>query len=510
MEQHVLCKVVVLGLSDFYLTRVYGANVYGDRSALWKSLVDNRVVGAPWVIAGDFNIFKDPNHFKGGKLPENVAMEEFKSCIDELDVTELAGHGYVHVQPPEVSDHCLLSIHLKNDIVNGPKSFKYHRFWEEHPGYTDLIRCCWEGYDEDGSDLDGLIGRLRKVKEGLNELNRSSFVDISGKVHQCVEELREVQEQIYNGDVNSELMCKERNLMEVFVRSVVAYTQRHKISMIEDLDGVCHKDPVQVEEVIVQFYRDLFTSKGSMKEEHRGIIKRTVTARVPEEYWNQLVAVPGLEEVRKAFHVMASGKSPGPDGFSADFYKHNWGVVNGEVYKAVVPLRAKLSEVEWGMPGARRQTVRLMQSLLWADVRYGKDTVSWGEWLWSSCGIPKFAFIVWLLLQNRLSTKDRLCHWGMEVDPHCVLCGGLESHDHLFFECSYTAQVWRLILQRLGEYRGAMSWAQERLWVEGTMGGRSFKQRIKQVAFVSAVAVLWEERNLRCFQGTSRECSRVV
>ncbi|GAA0166994.1 hypothetical protein LIER_22025 [Lithospermum erythrorhizon] len=85
----------------------------------------------------------------------------------------------------------------------------------------------------------------------------------------------------------------------------------------------------------------------------------------------------------------------------------------------------------------------------------------------------------------------------MEVDPLCVLCGGLESHDHLFFVCPYSAEVWRVLLQRLGEYRGAMPWAQERLWVDATMGGRSFPKRIKQVAFVSIVAVLWEEHNLR-------------
>ncbi|GAA0173756.1 hypothetical protein LIER_27306 [Lithospermum erythrorhizon] len=42
------------------------------------------------------------------------------------------------------------------------------------------------------------------------------------------------------------------------------------------------------------------------------------------------------------------------------------------------------------------------------------------------------------------------------------------------------------------------------------MGGVSFRQRIKQVAFVCTVAMLWEERNMRCFQGTSREAGRVV
>ncbi|GAA0157327.1 hypothetical protein LIER_38438 [Lithospermum erythrorhizon] len=332
-------------------------------------------------------------------------MDEFKCCVDDLDVTELAGHGqvftwcsnwasreghlrkldhvfcnlewlqclpqsYVHVQPPEVSDHCLLSIYLRDDVVSGPKPFKYHQFWEDHPDYVELIRGCWDGYAGDGSALDGLIGRLKKVKAGLKELNRNYFLDISGKVKQCAEELRGVQESIYNGIVDSELMCKEHNLREVLVRysraemellkskaratylekgdfstsffhrSVVAYTQRHKISMIEDGDGICHKEPVKVEGVIVQFYKDRFRSKGPLKEEDREIIRRTVTARVPEEYWGQLVALPSLEEVKRAFHDMASGKSPGLDGFSSEFYKHNWSIVGEGVYQAVVHVFA--------------------------------------------------------------------------------------------------------------------------------------------------------------------------
>ncbi|GAA0172179.1 hypothetical protein LIER_26055 [Lithospermum erythrorhizon] len=32
-----------------------------------------------------------------------------------------------------------------------------------------------------------------------------------------------------------------------------------------------------------------------------------------------------------------------------------------------------------------------------------------------------------------LHTRDRLLKWGMDVDPHCPLCSGIESEDHLFF-----------------------------------------------------------------------------
>lgn len=44
-----------------------------------------------------------------------------------------------------------------------------------------------------------------------------------------------------------------------------------------------------------------------------------------------------------------------------------------------------------------------------------------------------------MAILGRLSTKDRLQSWGIQVDTSCVLCsGGIENHDHLFFGCSFT------------------------------------------------------------------------
>ncbi|GAA0186682.1 hypothetical protein LIER_33970 [Lithospermum erythrorhizon] len=60
---------------------------------------------------------------------------------------------------------------------------------------------------------------------------------------------------------------------------------------------------------------------------------------------------------------------------------------------------------------------------------------------------------------GRLSKKDRLRSWGMEVEPNYLLCGGVESHDHLFFASDFSTQIWRMVLQKLNEYRGARSWS---------------------------------------------------
>lgn len=48
--------------------------------------------------------------------------------------------------------------------------------------------------------------------------------------------------------------------------------------------------------------------------------------------------------------------------------------------------------------------------------------------------IPKHAFIDWLVIHNRLSTKSRVLKRDINVDLKCAICSlKVESHEHLFF-----------------------------------------------------------------------------
>lgn len=71
----------------------------------------------------------------------------------------------------------------------------------------------------------------------------------------------------------------------------------------------------------------------------------------------------------------------------------------------------------------------------WEAVRSKGEKVQWAPLVWFPNNVPKWAFILWLACQKRLSTKDRLRKWGMTVDPHCMLCAcSDESIQHLFFD----------------------------------------------------------------------------
>lgn len=85
----------------------------------------------------------------------------------------------------------------------------------------------------------------------------------------------------------------------------------------------------------------------------------------------------------------------------------------------------------------------------WEFVRRKRGKVLYAHVIWFSQNVPKWAFILWLTCVQKLSKKDRLRRWGMDVDPCCVLCRhGNESFQHLFFKCDYSGGIWENILAR--------------------------------------------------------------
>ena len=66
-------------------------------------------------------------------------------------------------------------------------------------------------------------------------------------------------------------------------------------------------------------------------------------------------------------------------------------------------------------------------------------------WIWKSCVQLKHKFFFWLLLQDRLNTRDLLTRKTFYVEnTSCVLCtdAPMEYMQHLFFGCDFSQTFW--------------------------------------------------------------------
>ena len=69
--------------------------------------------------------------------------------------------------------------------------------------------------------------------------------------------------------------------------------------------------------------------------------------------------------------------------------------------------------------------------------------------IWKSKSLPKLRVFDWLLIKDRLNTKDIMLRksWHLQEGPNCILCDSLqlETRDHLFFTCPFAIECWNMI-----------------------------------------------------------------
>lgn len=121
---------------------------------------------------------------------------------------------------------------------------------------------------------------------------------------------------------------------------------------------------------------------------------------------------------------------------------------------------------------------------------------------------PKVKFYMWLLLQNRNWTTDRLHIRGWTHSECCVLCDQVvELAAHLTLGCSLAREVWHGFSRSDADASShASNTTSISDWWRKTLGLGSQQVTRKQVTTATYVAWnLWKVRNRRTFEG--KRCS---
>ncbi|XP_059288237.1 uncharacterized protein LOC132041551 [Lycium ferocissimum] len=120
--------------------------------------------------------------------------------------------------------------------------------------------------------------------------------------------------------------------------------------------------------------------------------------------------------------------------------------------------------------------------------------------------VPKHQFILWLAIQRRLATVDRLQKWGIQVAKECVLyeTDAVETLDHLFFKCSHSQFIWKTLLSWMGINRPIGFWEDEAAWMAQRTIRRNPLYTALGMTFAATVYHTWIERNTRRFQQQKR------
>lgn len=133
----------------------------------------------------------------------------------------------------------------------------------------------------------------------------------------------------------------------------------------------------------------------------------------------------------------------------------------------------------------------------WLLIHESKPQVDWYSTVWFPSSTPKYSFMVWIAMHNRLSTGDKMLLWNSGINLGCVLCQHqLETREHLFFECSYSQQIWRNLTHKILPSRFSVRWQDIReLLSDNTQ--QMIQLYLLRYSFQVTLYTVWRERNNR-------------
>ncbi|CAH2936087.1 MAG: hypothetical protein CPSOU_6785 [uncultured Paraburkholderia sp.] len=382
------CKVTS---TTFLLTVIYGFNSLVGRRNLWDFLIRRQPADQqPWLIMGDFNSMLYEDDKLNGNAVSAYETRDFLNCILSTGFSDVASVGErytwtnrevwskldrvmvnnqwdqrinAHFLPfHEVSDHVPCLVNIGEGNQNRRPSFKYFDMWADHQDFHNVVHQTWNT-SLYGTFQYRVCKKLKALKAPLKELNRQHFQHISARVETAQGKLQQLmaalQEEPSNRQLQSEvkeqrrdtirlaeaerkylfqkLKCKylleaDRNT-KLFHALVKRKAKMHCIPAITREDGTLTHAESEVGDEFRKYYTHLLgtSSDGQQLQQDVFNLGQNITAEQ-----SVLLTLPITSDlVRKTLLTIANDKSPGPDGFTAGFFKSAWHIVGEEITMAV-------------------------------------------------------------------------------------------------------------------------------------------------------------------------------
>lgn len=118
------------------------------------------------------------------------------------------------------------------------------------------------------------------------------------------------------------------------------------------------------------------------------------------------------------------------------------------------------------------------------------------NWLWSSKSIPKHKVFGWLLMSDRLNTRNMLKrrHYNIGSNLDYLLCGSHteETVEHLFFHCTFSTECWSIVDIQWSTHNHRLKLLEE--------AKETWTRPMFMDVFLVAAWSLWKERNNQYFR----------
>nr|GEX55649.1 hypothetical protein [Tanacetum cinerariifolium] len=186
----------------------------------------------------------------------------------------------------------------------------------------------------------------------------------------------------------------------------------------------------------------------------------------------------------------------------ADFISHR------DMYRAGLSSSSKVADLFATGSFVWPPDLLCLHSIRPRDVK-----VDWVDVVWFPNCIPRHAFNLWLVIKKKLKMQDRLLEWDVNgsLARSYTLCESQpDSHEHLFFECSFSRQVWCHMRNLVGLSLMQPSLEMILSFIIPMAKRRTSKCVITKLVIAASVYFIWQERNGRLFNNNKRTTDQVI
>ncbi|GJW68600.1 RNA-directed DNA polymerase, eukaryota, reverse transcriptase zinc-binding domain protein [Tanacetum coccineum] len=591
---------------ELFCSFVYAHNRYLQRRDRWNNLAThkNYIRNRPWCILGDFNVSLSADEKSTGPSYIDTGMRDFQDCVKAIEVSDVnrTGLRFTWNQNPKGEhgtlkkiDRIMANLDFYSSFVGSSAVFQPYRISDHSPA---VLRIPME------STSNPLLWMLKC--EALKTLKNRFPLDLDPSNL----ELRE-EEAVYLQAFKDASLLEEKFIM-----------QKAKVEWLKLGDANIAYFHKVVPLAFIDHYSEFFGQQGVTSHlNSTDLFCNKLTSDVA----NYMVRDVSDQEIRESMFVMRDNKAPGPDGYTAAFFKEAWEILATDVTKAIKEfftngrfsyelmekVKGRISDwknkslsyagrvqlirsvlasmhIYWAsvfilLTGLMLELEQLMKGFLWCQcemkkgrakvkdiivndswicqcfemskysdlgtigvphlsdasdklvwkdlsnvdvgfsvatvwecIRPRSDEVDWYHVVWFSHQIPRHAIHLWLVIKRKLKTQDKLRQWDVSSNTNlnlfqCPLCGTQpDSHDHLFFECMFSLQVWDHLkwLTGIPNIPSGLDAIVDFLSPMAKM--RSVRSVISKLVFAASCYFIWQERNSRLFMKRKRSQDQVI
>ncbi|XP_074298717.1 uncharacterized protein LOC141629643 [Silene latifolia] len=282
---------------DFGITFVYGSNDGKERLALWEGLGDIATKVHAWSVLGDFNIVRSFHEREGPTPPSLKKIQEFNGCLNSCGLDDI---------------HCLGSKYTWSN-----KQDATTRTWSRLD--RTLINPSWLNVFSTSYAQNLLPG----ISDHSPERHLQHTYCKAKNEELDILAQRAKAQDIKDGDCSS----------KYFFSRIASRKHCNTIGTIQDSEGHSRTGYEEVNSAFVEYYHTLLGNKTDILP----LDECCMEGPTLSQFYATALCLPFTrDEIKSALFSIGSTKSPGQDGFSSEFFKSSWDIIEDDFCTAVL------------------------------------------------------------------------------------------------------------------------------------------------------------------------------